>query len=241
MTMSHQAASKPIRTEADAVAWLKSADLYDGLKIVERKDKSYVIKSAACGRCGGRGYGGWYPDGGICYDCNGANTVNSVRAIHIKVYSQKAKARARAQALSAERAREAAVESKKRMLDGQRNWCEANGHGRVTFEERDAAIKAAKPTSGHVGEVGKRAEYTATIKAIPSWDGHYGVTYCHIMTDADGNIIIWKTASGFDNAGKGDTVRFKATVKEHTERDGEKQTIVTRAKEIAVETAKEAA
>jgi len=238
---------KRITTEALAAAWLKGAGFYDGLRIVERAGASYVVISATCGRCGGGGYGGWYPDGGICYDCRGRNTKNQVRHVGLKAYAQKAKARANAAAKNEANRVAKNAAAHERMIDGQRNWCEANGHGRVTFEERDAARaverEAKKATMGWVGEVKKRQDFTATIVAIPTWAGYTynSTTYCHIMVDEDGNKLVWKTAdNGFytDNnkAEVGDTVRFKATVKEHGERDGEKQTIVTRAKLIELVT-----
>lgn len=245
-------AAKAIRTQADAVAWLAENGDYGHLSIKTKDEVSYVVTSAACGRCGGGGYGGWYPDGGICYDCRGANTRGRTRTVSIKKFAQKEKARVSA----IERGREkVAAENEarhERMIEGQRTWCDKNGYGRITFEERDAARTverdAKKAARGWVGEVKVREDFTATIKAIPTWAG-YGyntTTFCHIMEDAGGNIIVWKTTdNGFDCEGGwaevGDTVTFKATVKEHGERDGEKQTIVTRAKVITVEKAKVAA
>lgn len=241
--------TKAIRTEADAIAWLNEAGSFEYLTTEERGGKTYVVIDASCHRCGGGGYGPWQPDGGICYACRGANTRGRVARVSIKRYAQKEKANARARERRAETYKARMEAANERRIEAQRAWCEENGYGPITFEELDAKRaaerEAKKAESEHVGTVGKRSEFTATIEAIPSWDTAYGTTYCHIMRDEDGNRIVWKASTCFylDSEGgygrdyyseKGAKVRFKATVKEHGERDGEKQTIVTRAKLIEV-------
>ena len=96
--------------------------------------------------------------------------------------------------------RRAAAEA--RSLEGQRNWCEANGYGRVTFAERDAARKAerhaelaeAAKVMKHVGEVGKRIDLELTVVKITPIEGRFGdIRYLHIFVDVDGNrFTYWR-------------------------------------------------
>lgn len=234
-----------IRTESDAEVWLREQGLFEGLNIVERKGVRCVVTPNPCGRCGGSGRGPWFPDGGICYGCRGADTRERTITRSLKKYAQLEKSAYVRREKKAEEARLRAEAAHERMLEGQRNWCEAHGFGRITFEERDALREqerqAKAATKTYVGTIGKREVFTATVKALPTWDSQWGTTICHIMEDADGNTLVWKSGSTFrvqregEEAGVrravdvGDTVTFKATVKEHSARRGECQTIVTRA------------
>lgn len=239
---------KTIRTEAHARTWLADNGIELPADTYERDGVTYIRESASCTRCGGSGWGPWFQDGGRCYGCGGADTRNRTVSVSVKRYAQRLKAAYRkAEKAEAEAAARAELREE-RLLEGQRDWCERNGYGRITFEERDAQREAERQaraaTAGHVGTVGERREFTAVIKAIPSWDGYrlHSTTYCHIMEDADGNTLVWKTTDNGFRTGEhqpifaevGDTVTFVATVKEHGERHGEKQTVVTRAKTVSV-------
>jgi hypothetical protein len=95
---------------------------------------------------------------------------------------------------------------------------------KAKWAERDAK-------SGHVGTVGERREFTATVTFVTSFDSQYGIVTITGLRDADDNVLIHK---GTGWAEKGDTVTFTATVKDHGERNGVKQTIVTRPKVVTV-------
>jgi uncharacterized protein (DUF3820 family) len=102
---------------------------------------------------------------------------------------------------------------------------------RVKFEERRKQVAAQRAadavTSRHVGTVGKRDTFAAlTLRALPSFDSMYGRVYIHILADAAGNVLIYKGGKALANVG--DTVTLKATVKEHGEREGTLQTILSR-------------
>lgn len=93
--------------------------------------------------------------------------------------------------------------------------------------QREAA-KQAEIASQHVGEVGQRITLTAaTAKLLTSWDGEYGTTYLYKFTDARGNVYIWYASRGIETR---DGMTIKGTVKNHNERDGIKQTVLTRCK-----------
>jgi hypothetical protein len=101
--------------------------------------------------------------------------------------------------------------------------------GRAAIDAQRAVEKAA---SQHVGAVGERRTFTLTVKAVPSFDTAYGTMYVHICRDEAGNTVIYK---GKEIAEKGQKITLKATVKDHGERDGEKQTIISRPADVRVE------
>lgn len=97
-------------------------------------------------------------------------------------------------------------------------------------EEREAQ----KSVSQYLGEVGKRIVFSVKeSKVIASWDTPVGycstrTTYLNKITDEAGNILIWKSSSLLDIK---PGMKLKGTVKEHSEYQGEKQTVVTRCAE----------
>ena len=111
-------------------------------------------------------------------------------------------------------------------------------------EAKKAEWKARDARSEHIGEVGKKIEVEAVVTFRASFNGFYG------QVDITGfrvgnNVIIHKgTAPKVEDpickdqlgkidpreVAKGDIVMLKATIKDHGEREGVKQTIVTRPK-----------
>lgn len=101
--------------------------------------------------------------------------------------------------------------------------------------------------SKYIGEIGKRISITATLVNDYSFTNYYGrmpqETTIYIFKDEDDNVFCWKTngSLGIDKTDKrgdycrefvrrGDAFTCKATVKEHSEYKGVKQTVVTRLK-----------
>lgn len=116
-----------------------------------------------------------------------------------------------------------------------------SGYDRVTTQEiqnKIAAERAARNAvkaivSQHVGEVGTRSEFHGlTVAMVRLIDSDYGVRSVIKFVDEAGNVLIW-FATGATELEKGQTLSIKATVKEHSEYQGVKQTIVTRAKVLA--------
>lgn len=98
---------------------------------------------------------------------------------------------------------------------------------------KSEAREAAKATSQHVGQPKQRLTFTVTVEHVtyfdrPKFNASWlkETVYVVIMRDETGNVLVSKGTSFF--AEKGDKLTFKATVKEHGERNGEKQTIVQR-------------
>lgn len=108
--------------------------------------------------------------------------------------------------------------------------------------KRIAEAEAARNSSNYVGEIGKRMEFDiAEMRLLSSWDTQYGTTYLYKFTTTDGNVLIWFASSTFGEWTKDgrrwiafeSVSKIKATVKDHNERDGVKQTIITRCKKVA--------
>lgn len=108
--------------------------------------------------------------------------------------------------------------------------------------KRIAEAEAARNSSNYVGEIGKRMEFDiAEMRLLSSWDTQFGTTYLYKFTTTDGNVLIWFASSTFGEWTKDgrrwiafeSVSKIKATVKDHNERDGVKQTIITRCKKVA--------
>jgi hypothetical protein len=100
-----------------------------------------------------------------------------------------------------------------------------------------ARLDAARATSQHIGAVGDKVTVTLTINRLVILEGHYGTTFIYICEDKSGNTVVYKgTSSTFaftpdgGPRGKGHSLTVKATVKDHTEYQGVKQTLIQRPK-----------
>lgn len=99
---------------------------------------------------------------------------------------------------------------------------------RKAREEQREAARLAEAASEHVGAVGQRITVkTTTAKLLTSWESNYGVTYLYKFTDDQGNVFIWYASRWIELH---DGMTLKGTVKDHNERDGVKQTVITRCK-----------
>lgn len=111
------------------------------------------------------------------------------------------------------------------------------------FEKANAmkrdAERAGKPVSEYVGEVGGKIDTVVTLVKTAWYEvkdpfGRPETRNVFMFTDGDGNLIVWKTGSGvtftvgseWHVVEKGESVRMRATVKDHAEYDGDKQTVV---------------
>lgn len=89
-------------------------------------------------------------------------------------------------------------------------------------------------TSDYIGEIGERITFSATYTNRAFWENNYipwhpQTTYCHEFTTADGNVLIWKTSNGLA-LNIGDKITVTGTIKEHSEYNEVKQTVLTRCK-----------
>ena len=90
----------------------------------------------------------------------------------------------------------------------------------------EATRLAAAAASSHVGTVGQRITITAaTAKLVTSWETLYGTTRLYKFTDNQGNVFVWRASRAIKIS---DGMAIKGTVKDHSEYNGIKQTVLTR-------------
>ena len=82
--------------------------------------------------------------------------------------------------------------------------------------------------SNYVGNIGDKITVDVVDgQFVTSWPTQYGYTYLYKMIDSNGNVFVWFASSPCDIK---NGVTVKGTVKAHSERDGVKQTVITRCK-----------
>ena len=110
------------------------------------------------------------------------------------------------------------------------------------------AIAAERAKSQYILEVGEKVKDMVLTYVhscdfeVPSFNG-FGMTvmYIHMFKDENGNKLVWKTSSSLGHWENGEwnpledgiTVKVSGTVKDHSEYNGEKQTVLQRVKVIA--------
>jgi hypothetical protein len=233
-----------------------------------------IMVPRVCGRCGGAGGADkWKPTGWTCYQCGGCGrgepkevrlyTQERIDALNAALEKRRAKkaakAKAKADALEAERAliRDAFRLANPLLevwsLDDDSDIirdigarclerCTEPSEKQVELVTRilDRRIAEAKArNAGHLGKVGERIELTVTLnKKVPLHARFYGEhRILYIMTDAaTGANVTWMN-TGHTFFEEGATVRIKGTVKEHGDYNGKPQTKLTRVKLIEPATA----
>lgn len=94
--------------------------------------------------------------------------------------------------------------------------------------ERAEANKADAAASAHVGTIGERTNFVLTFRRAVQVETRFGTMGINIFNDDAGNVFVYMGA--VLSAKAGDVLKCKATIKNHDERDGVKQTILSRPK-----------
>lgn len=103
--------------------------------------------------------------------------------------------------------------------------CTIDSAGLYEYQKVDFSKPA--PESHYIGSVGQKVDLELTLIRVFWVDTQFGSLGVHKFADADGNIVIWKTSC---NTGDFNTGWISGTVKEHSEYNGVKQTVLTRCK-----------
>lgn len=100
-------------------------------------------------------------------------------------------------------------------------------------EEAERKAKAEK--SSYFGNVGDKVDgLEVTFKNEFFYETQFGGMCIYIFEDADGHQFKWSTSTGFSTSLEREAViRIKGTIKEHSEYNGIKQTVLTRCKLVA--------
>lgn len=109
------------------------------------------------------------------------------------------------------------------------------------IKEANQKAIASRSKSQHVGKVGDRIKIKATLTGFHSYKTQFGDMNIYTFTDIFNNVLVWKTSSYLDRivgdickpVQKGEMVELKATIKDHDEYQGIKQTVLTRCKVVA--------
>lgn len=100
----------------------------------------------------------------------------------------------------------------------------------------ERAARAAAPDAGHLGEVGKRLDFAATVVRVKAFETMYGGKLIIAMRTADGHdVITFTTGRGCSSNDVGKTFEVRGTVKKHSEYQGRAQTELSRCAFAAVE------
>lgn len=213
---------------------------------VDRNGTKYYEGFIECDRCNGKGiyYTGvcngrlipsWV-DNGVCFKCGGAGQVRSKWKEYTPEYEAKLEARMKAkrEKWEAEHAEEIAKAEAERLAQEAERKAKEEAE-RIKAEEEAKAEAERKAKSQHIGAVGDKIETEVTLERrawfeVPSFGG-WGTETKYIFTfrDDQGNALIWKTTKGLVYE-RGERLNLKGTIKEHSEYDGEKQTVLTRCK-----------
>ena len=99
-------------------------------------------------------------------------------------------------------------------------------------QEKERQAQTEK--SSYFGTVGEKlTDLEVTFKNIFWYDTQFGTVFIYIFEDADGHQFKWNTSTGISTLEKGDVIKIKGTIKEHSEYNGIKQTVLTRCKLVA--------
>ena len=168
-----------------------------------------------CGKCDGVGTLWWHMNvsNGVCFACGGEKKRKA------RLYSERENASQR------RRIERAIAQEKSRAAINMELAALRRIRGLVQDGLRNIARGKANAASAYVGAIGDRIQIEATVKFCMGFDGFYGTTYINTMVDAAGNIFVYK---GKRLASKGDTICLKATIKDHSDYKGAKQTVLSR-------------
>ena len=185
-----------------------------------------------CHRCDGTGIFRWATEwgytGGTCYKCMGSGKDSGRLYLKKEMKWQK---------------------SAKLRLDAKRQHhydilIEANALKRIAwnYSEKGVAQRAkrlawkkekilTKNKSEFVGQVKDRGTFDLTLTFRKGFETDFGVSFLNTLKDAQGNVFTY-WGNSLNDVEENSTITVKATIKDHREYDGTKQTVINRPKII---------
>lgn len=100
----------------------------------------------------------------------------------------------------------------------------------IALVDAEIAKRQKNATSVYIGAVSDRIEIVGTIERVITTESFYGIKHINVIRCNDGNVVLYR---GNYIGGKDDAVHMMATVAEHYEYNGVKQTIVQRPKHVS--------
>ncbi len=213
--MSDQAKQVPSRITSveSAVAWLEAK----GHTVKLRPCGEQINVQRVCSRCGGSGrYAFNLMHGDRCFGCMGGRS-RWIEAVNVIDHARSLRNAETAQ-VRAEKKRREKVEQN---LERQRDWCEANGYGRVTFDEKNEKLreqrKVEREARRGVAPEG-RVTFEGRVIKLQEREGFRGewVLKATIVVEAEDGTewLAWGTVPGSiaRKVEKGRTVKMTATL-----------------------------
>lgn len=93
------------------------------------------------------------------------------------------------------------------------------------LDKGNSLVSRPEPISEWQGEIGQKIEISVTVDRVFGFEGRFGSSFLYLLRDENGNVYKWSTAKGLEEKA---TYKLKATVKDHEEYKGVKQTVITR-------------
>lgn len=101
----------------------------------------------------------------------------------------------------------------------------------IELVDAEVARRSQNASSAFVGALGAKIEVSVTVERIITLPNYgFGISYINLLRDDRGNLLVYKGLSDLGNVGETSTI--KATVKEHSVRDGVQQTVIQRPKVV---------
>lgn len=188
---------------------------------VTKNSKGKFVGIGTCGRCNGSGHYSFCTEHGTkCFGCSGSGKAYE-RAYNAKQFAAIEARRAKKQAVRDAVNAAYQIENAKREVAAAKRQAE--------FDKKKELALEIDRKSVFIGEEKERRDFDLHVRHVVEYDTQFGYVYINICNDADGNVIIIKGGKRFE---KGTDIKIKATVIEHSIRDGVKQTRINRPKEI---------
>ena len=93
-------------------------------------------------------------------------------------------------------------------------------------ELKKKAENTSQKRSEYMGDIGERRTFNIEeMELVTSYETMYGITFLYKFVDENGNVLVWFASKQIK-----ETKAIIGTIKDHRERDGVKQTIITRCK-----------
>lgn len=179
------------------------------------RNDSLVFHNYSCLRCGGAGSSDkWAYTGRLCYACNGSGKKDTptIEKEYTPEYAKRLEERRKKRA-------------EKRALEHP----EETPVPDIEAPQEDLSELTPEPyESKHIGYIGEKKEVEIQLDGQFSFRTQYGTSTIYRFKDKEGNVLIWKTGSYIEDFDGFKTMT--ATIKEHSEYNGENQTGVIRPK-----------
>lgn len=205
---------------------------------VDRNGTEYHEGKVTCERCGGLGVISGYKHvfGGVCFECNGDGVVNKTWKVYTPEHAEKLRLKKELRDTEKATILRKKIDVEELIESAKREQREKES------AEQDRLHKEKLSTLAYVGEIGEKLELDVTYTNRYDYKNVFGTVNIFKFKDELGNVLVWKTSSWleilvdgyFESIQLDSKIRIKATIKEHEEYNGEKQTLIVRVKVLKV-------